>query len=494
MSRRPCLLGIDLGTSSCKVTLLDRQGNHLRSLNHGYSPLFVGDEGVEQDPETWWSAAVSAVRELIAGSQVEILAIGVTGQMRGVVLVGGDGLPVRPAVLWNDRRCRAQVIGLREEGWPELYRATRNPINEMCTLPKLLWLRKVEPELLGRAARLLFPKDYLRYRLCREWGTDVSDASGSSLYDIERGEWSQVVLDHYRIDGRILPEVHPSGEVVGTLTHEAAGALGIPEGVPVITGASDATAEMVALGLDGPSECKIRLGTSGALSTVAASIDGVNESLYIWSYLDRGRWMLDTNTRSCGQSVEWVRRLCYREQADPLAAYSVMADEGGRAPIGAGGLVYHPYLMGEDAPYWNPDLAGSLFGLRATHGRGHIVRSVYEGTAFALRDALSVFSTAGYRFEEFLVVGGGTQNPVWVQIVADVLGHDLVVPSAADSAVGAALLGGIGTGVIESVSAARKRSGRSIRVRAEAVETYSGLFERYREMKHVFDGLYGRSS
>ncbi len=491
------LLGIDIGTGSCKATLLGMDGATTRTAEKEYSPLFLSAECVEQNPRTWWQNAAEVSRRLLHDVSItpgQIAGIGITGQMRGITLIGREGESIRQSILWNDRRCTREVNELRRDLGEPLRRITRNPLNEMCSLPKLLWLKKNEPELAARVFRVIFPKDYVVLRLTGVISTDVSDASGSSLYDLAENHWSEELFAASGLPLSLFPRPRRSAEIVGTVTAAAEEETGIPRGTPVVAGCSDAAAEMVALGITDSRQCKVRLGTSGALSTIADTFGTASDELYVWCYLEPGKWMFDLNTRSCAQSVEWVRSLCYQGEENAAAAYARMTGDAAAVPVGSAGVMFHPYLLGEDAPYWNPALKGSFFGLSASHTRGHIVRAIFEGTAFALRDAMSAFGEMENSFSEFLLCGGGSRNRLWASIIATVLGQDLAIVSGAEASVGACILAAVGAGILDDVRAGQKEllvNGReSVKINRAESARYQEMFFRYRKMKRVYDDLY----
>ena len=493
------LLGIDVGTSSCKLSLLDASGTAVATSSIAYTPALPRPGWVEQDPDDWYRAVRDGLAVLARTGGVRmgaIVAAAVTGQMRGLVLLDEARRPVRPAILWNDLRNASEVTEIEAAHGPLLERVTRNALNTMCTLPKLLWVMRRERAAWERTATLLFPKDYVRYHLTGSLETDPSDASGTSFYDVRRGAWSQEILDLVGIDPSRLPAIRPSAAVVGAVTPRAAAETGLPVGIPVVCGGSDATVESFAIGLTGPSQCKIRLGTSGAISTVVDDIDRTSVG-YCWSYVLPGRWMLDTNTRSCGQAITWLRDVCYADRPPTAATLDEIDCDAAGIPPGAGGVVFHPYLLGEDAPYWEPALRASFHGLSIGNGRAQLARAVYEGTAFALKDAMRSFADLAGGFRRFIFVGGGVKAPAWLSIMADVLGVDGDVPATADASAGAAMLAGVGAGVFDDpVEAVRVCARIERRVTHDPARTdiYAALFERYRLAKRAMDTLTAAAS
>jgi xylulokinase len=479
------LVGVDLGTSACKATLLRADdGQILAASSLRYEPSSPRSGWIEQDPRTWYDATVSVVRDLLAsghGAAGMVRGLGIAGQMRGLVLVDERGCPVRPAILWNDNRCSEEVAEITGPDLDRLTAITRNVLNTMCTLPKLLWLRRHESASLRAAARMLYPKDYVRLRLCGTLATDLSDAAGSSLFDVAAQAWSTELLERFAIEPGLLPEVRVATDVVGGLPARAARELGLPPGTPVIVGGSDSAVESFSIGLTGPDSCKIRLGTSGAVSTV---VDGLADTgrAYVWSFVRPDRWMLDTNTRACGGAVAWLRGLMYSGISRDDDAYAAIDREAASVPVGAEGLLFHPYLLGEDAPYWDPLLRASFSGLHPSHRRPHLARAVLEGTALALRDAISTLGPWVEGFGRHIFVGGGTASPTWLSVVADAIGVDGEVPEAADASLGAAMLAGVGVGTFRGLDECVDRCYRiKQRVHHDADRTrcYDELFERY---------------
>ncbi len=449
----------------------------------------------EQDPQCWYDAVCSMLQSLSVkdpGLLKKITAVGVTGQMRGLTLIGGDGRVVRDSILWNDLRCDGEVAAIAGRERTRIEEITKNPLNTMCSLPKIIQLMTEEPSTWEKTEKLIFPKDYIAYRLTGSIQTDHSDASGSSLYDMGAGRWSDEILDRYGIDRAKLPDIVSSTAVIGTVTPVAEKETGIPAGVPVTAGGSDAVTELFSAGVTDASGCKIRLGTSGALSTAVDDLNAAGRGSYLWAYVVPGRYMVDINTRSCAQSTVWLRDVLFGGKGTE-DAFGLMEREASGVPAGAEGLVFHPYLMGEDAPYWDPKLKGSFWGITASHTRGHFARAVYEGTAFALADAMACLGEIGRGFSDYVVVGGGAKNALWTTIVLDVLGVDARIPVHAGSAMGAVLLAGVGAGVFADIGCAAQVCGSDGAVRRHSPENhaaYRGIFRRYRAMKGIFDEIY----
>lgn len=491
------LLGIDIGTGSCKCCLVEADGHILGQAIREYNPSRPHIGWAELDPTIWYASVSDCLRQIEAEEGIslkKVAGVCVTGQMRGPTFIDKSGNPVRPSILWNDLRCDVEVSELKNHYAGPLKQITHNPMNTMCTLPKVLWMQRHEPENWQKTATLLYPKDYINFRLTGERVTDHSDASGSCFYDMEQQTWSDVILKDWNLPKEKLPEIYPSTKVIGSINRQAQNDLGLPEGIPVAAGGSDTTVEMMAVGIENESKCKIRLGTSGGLSTVVTRLDGLAETgFYVWSYMLPGHWMIDTNTRACADSTAWLKDVFYKDMPTSRAAYERIGQEAGSISVGSEGLFFHPYLLGEDAPYWQPNLRGSFFGLSKAHGRPHCSRAVLEGTGFSLRDAQAVLGNLVKEFEEFVLIGGGTRNSVWTEIVTDILGVDCKVSPDTDSALGAAMLAGVASGVFAGLKQAVDSCSSYSQVihhNPENHKAYSNLFEKYKQIKQVFDAAY----
>jgi len=492
------LVGIDIGSSGCKVCILDEEGNFVGSASREYRPLSPQQGWFEQDPRDWYSAACVALGELREQQGIDpglILAVGTTGQMKGVTFIGRDGQPVRNSILWNDLRNLDEVKALQSRHGKLLRRISYNPFNTTSTLAKMLWLQHHEPDNWKRVRKIVFPKDYIAYRLTGRLQTDLSEASAICLFNTQTQTWwPDSMFRQLSFDRDRLPDFFPSSQVIGQVSPAASKETGLPAGIPVVAGGSDATIESLSVGLKSAEQCKIRLGTAGALVTVTENLEQVDRgSYYVWCYLKPGQWMLDNNTRSCAQSTTWFRDVFFAHEPVSDQAYRRIVEEAGGVEIGCEGLVFHPYLQGEDSPYWNPSLRASFFGLRANHSRAHFARAVFEGTAFALRDARSSFGKPGERFREYLLVGGGIKNAVWISIIADVLGIEAKLPEHSEASFGACMIAGIGAGAFRDLDDAVERCVRfkgSVTADPQRHRRYTELFQRYREMKRIFDGVY----
>jgi xylulokinase len=432
-------IGLDVGTTAVKALAVDEAGTVLARCEVSY-PLSVPRPGwAEQDPEDWWRATQQALATLAVD---EIAGIGLSGQMHGLVALDSATRVIRPAILWNDGRSAAECAEIeRRIGLDELIALTGNRALAGFTAPKLLWLRRNEPERYARIAHIMLPKDYVRLRLCGEHASDMADASGTLLLDVKRRRWSDAVLDALEIDRAWLPRLLESPDVSGATS----------AGVPVAAGAGDQAAGALGVGVDRPGPLSIALGTSGvvfaALPQFAAD---ARARVHAFCHAVPGGWHAMGVMLSAAGSLQWLR-----DVAAPGSEFGELAAEAGRWEPGVEGLTFLPYLAGERTPHADPDARGSFTGLSLRHDRGALVRAVLEGVAYGLRDSLDLLRELGVAPERARVSGGGARSELWLRIVASVLELPLERPAVEEGAAyGAALLGGVAGGIWPDVPAA----------------------------------------
>jgi xylulokinase len=449
------LLGIDLGTSSVKAILIDAATGYLLATAREEYPIHTPQPGyAEQDPFDYWRATVNAVRAVLAAAPSQVAAIGIDGQMHGTVLLDAAGKPVRSAIIWADARTTEEPRRLLERvpHWAQI--AGTNPAaGFQCST--LAWLRRHDPFLLEEVFVILLPKDYLRLCLTGTVGTDFSDAAGTGLLDVRAGTWSEELLEAVGVARRVMPAIALSHEVIGGLTSEAAAALGLPEGLPVVAGCADQPAQALGSGLAGPGVGSVTIGTGGQVFIPYQPRAELHTDprLHVFSHAVPGMWYVLGATLSAGSSLRWMRNLFVLESVPN--AYERLSVEAGRVPPGADGLLFLPYLFGERTPHMDPMALGALVGLQYRHERGHIARAIMEGVALSLRDAVSLSVALGAGVDEMVIAGGGARSAVWRQIIADVLGVPLKRSTQEEqTAVGAALLAGVGAGLYPDALAA----------------------------------------
>jgi len=504
------LLGLDISTTGAKALLIDEAGNVAASATTEYPLSTPRPLWSEQAPEDWWQGACASIQGALKQAGLtgeDVSGVGLTGQMHGLVLMDKSGHVLRPAILWNDQRTGPQCAEITDRvgGLGKLLELTGNAVLPGFTAPKILWLRQNEPEVYERAAHLLLPKDYVRYRLTGEYATEVSDASGTSLLDVAHRRWSERMLSALEISADMLPRCTESPEVSGRIGAVAARATGLKAGTPVVGGAGDQAAQAVGSGIVKPGVISVTLGTSGVVfahsETFSAEAQG---RLHAFCHAVPGKWHLMGVMLSAGGSFRWLRdSLGEPERSTALLtgddAYDLLTREAARARVGSDGLLFLPYLTGERTPHPDPEARGAFVGLTVRHHKSHIVRSVLEGVAFGLCDSLELIKDLGVPIQQVRASGGGARSPLWRQIQADVFGTELVLVNITEGAAyGAALLAAVGAGVFASVDEAVSRTVRvtdSTSPIPENVGRYGELHPMYRSLypalKPTFHALAG---
>ncbi len=448
-------IGIDLGTSGLKALALTPQGQRVAEASASY-PLLTPKPGwTEQNPADWLEAARQALSQLAQQLQQQgftPVSIGLSGQMHGAVFLDSEGQVVRPAPLWNDQRT-AQACAEIEARIPraELIQRTGNPAVTGFQLPKLVWLRRAEPEAFARTALVLLPKDYLAYALTGQRATEPSDASGVGALHLQTQRWDTDLLEALGLSPDLFPPILPSHGVVGHLRADWAQATGLPPGLPVVAGAGDNAAAAIGLGISSnrPGLGSVSLGTSGVifLPTLAPAPDPQGR-IHLFCHADGGYHYLGVTLAAAG-SLQW-----YRDKLFPGVSFDELMEEAQQAPPGSEGLVFMPYLAGERSPYLDPELRGAWLGLSLAHGRGHLTRALLEGVALSLRDVLEVMRPLVVT-EQLLAIGGGARSDFWLSILGSVLEVLLARTSIEEGpARGAAILGLAGAGIYPSLAEA----------------------------------------
>jgi len=465
------LVGLDVGTTGVKAIAISPAGEILARAEHGY-PLSTPRPGwSEQDPEDWWRASEAALAEVSRG--LEVAGIGLSGQMHGLVVLDERDEVIRPAILWNDQRTAAECAEIEERvGLRRLIELTGNRALTGFTAPKLLWLRRNEPDAFERIRHVLLPKDYVRLRLTGERAMDVADASGTLLLDVAGRAWSDTVLDALELPREWLPALLESPEPSGR----------VPDGVTVAAGAGDQPAAALGVGIDAPGRLSVVLGTSGVvLAPLPAYRADAEARVHAFCHAVPGGWQAMGVMLSAAGSLQW-----FHDALAPRTPFDELVDEAAGWQPGAEGLVFLPYLAGERTPHADPDARGAFVGLELRHDRGALVRAVLEGVAFGLRDSLELLRDLGVAADVGRASGGGARSAQWLRIVASVLGIPLELTAAEEgSAFGAALLGGVAGGVFADVQEAVSRCvsvRETVDPDAEWAQVYEDLYPRYRSL------------
>ena len=497
MSRK-LFLGIDVSTTGAKALLIDPSGQVVATASTPLTLQTPKPLWSEQDPHEWWKGTTASVRKALAdagATGADVAAVGLTGQMHGLVLLDAQRNVLRPAILWNDQRTGAECAEIEKRvGRAELIREVGNVALTGFTAPKILWVRNHEPEVYAKAKLVLLPKDYVRLRLTGEAAMDKADGAGTILFDLKSRTWSKAVLEKLAIPAEWLPPTFEGPETTGRVTDEAAAATGLRAGTPVVAGGGDQAAGAVGAGAVRPGVVSLTLGTSGVVfATTDAPLVEPEGRLHAFCHAVPGRWHFMGVTLSAAGSLQW-----YHDTLTPKESFADIVAEAEGAPAGSDGLLFLPYLSGERTPYPDPHARGSFVGLTLRHRRAHLTRAVLEGVAFSMRDCFGLLQGAGLgSVSEVRIAGGGAKGALWRKIVASVLGLPMVtVNSTEGAAYGAALLAGTGAGAWPSVEAACDATiavtGRDEPV-AEWSKAYADLYPRYRELyaalKPTYDAL-----
>jgi xylulokinase len=449
------VLGIDVSTTATKAVLVDGDGRVAGIGVASYDYEVPRPMWSEQAPVVWWTAARAAIRSVLATSGIDgtaIDAIGLTGQMHGAVLLDRSDVPLRPAILWNDQRTGAQCDEIRERVGPRrLIELTGNDALTGFTAPKLLWVRRHEPEVWRRVAHLLLPKDYVRLQLTGDHAVDRADGAGTLLFDLAARDWSPEVLTALEIDPSWLPRTAEGPDVTGTVTAAAAEATGLRAGTPVVAGGGDQAANAVGSGAIDPGIVALSLGTSGVVfAATDRPIIEPEGRVHAFCHAIPDRWHLMSVMLSAAGSLRW-----FRDAFAPGTGFEELDRQAAAVPAGSGGLWFLPYLTGERSPHPDPFARGAFIGLTVTHDRRHLARAVLEGVAHGLRDGLDLMIGAGMPApRQIRASGGGIASPLWRQILADLLQAEIAtVGTSEGAAYGAALLAATGAGWFPSAEA-----------------------------------------
>jgi xylulokinase len=494
-------LGIDIGTSGTKTLAIDRRGRILSEATSLYPSYHPKPLWSEQDPEDWWQATIKTVRLVVKRAKLkaaDIKAIGLSGQMHGSVFLDKRNRVIRKAILWNDQRTAAECDEMerRAGGRAELIRMVANPALTGFTAPKILWLRNCEPRNFEKTKKVLLPKDDVRRRMTGEFATDVSDASGMLLLDVGRRDWSDELLRKLELDRSLLGRCFESEEITGRLTRQAAAELGLSTDCAVVGGAGDCAAGAVGNGIVSRGTLSTSIGT-GAVMFVHSDTVQVDPAgrLHTFCHAVRGKWHMMGVSLSGGGCLQWFRnRLCQAEIAaskkSKVDPYDILTAEAAKIPSGSEGLIFLPYLSGERTPHADPDARACFIGLTLAHTRGHMVRSVLEGVAYAMRDSLAIIREQGLPVRQIRASGGGSKSPLWRQIQADVFGQKVATINAEEGpAYGVALLAAVGAGAFKNVEEACAATIRVVKETApdkRATKHHDAAFEVY---QNAYRGL-----
>ncbi|MDY0169138.1 MAG: xylulokinase [Thermoguttaceae bacterium] len=504
------LLGIDVGTSGCKVTVVDRQGRVVEEGFGEYRTYHPHPGWSEQNPDDWFDVASGVLQAVFARGTCrpeQIAALSLDGSTHNAVLADASFRPLRRAIMWTDQRSAGQAARLDREAGEEIFQTAYQKPSATWTLPQVLWIKESEPDVLKRTARILFTKDYVRYRLTGTWETDHIEAQGSLFYDMRRRGWSASLCGLAGVPVETLPPLVEPTDVVGSVTPAAAEATGLREGTPVVAGCSDSAVEDYAAGAIEPGNMILKLATAGNVNVMTAEAHPHPKTL-TYSHVIPGLWYTVVATNTAASAERWFRdHFCGEEVArarnEGMSPYALMHEQAAGMPPGAEGLFFHPYLLGERAPYWDANLRGSFIGATMRHGKAHFLRALLEGVAYSLRDCFRTIVELGLKVDDIRLIGGGAKSALWSQIIADVFARPIIRPAGCDASFGAALLAGVGVGLFANAAEAVRCCTRVrdvVQPNPEAARVYAELFpmfcrihddlaETYTELTGLLDSL-----
>ncbi len=492
------LIGVDIGTSGTKTILIDSEAGSVVARALADYPLYSPRPmWSEQDPADWWSATCSTIRDVLQTSGIDpakVKGVGLSGRMHGSVFVDEQGTVLRRALLWNDQRTQAECDWITQTvGLDRLVELISNPVLTGFTAGKIVWLRNNEPDIYAKVRRVLLPKDYVRFMLTGEYATEVSDASGTALFNVKKRVWADELLNAIDIPVDWMPRSYESVEVSGVISPAAAALTGLAPGTPVVGGGGDQAAGAVGNGVVETGIVSSSVGTSGVVFAFSDQpVVDPQLRLHTFCHAVPGKWHLMGVMLSAGGSLQWYRdAYCQPEKAvggftgrDP---YELIDAEAALAPVGSEGCIFLPYLTGERTPYPDPNARGVLFGLTRRTDRRHVARAVLEGVGYGLADSFKIMEEMKLPIQQVRASGGGGRSKVWRQIQADITGYAHVTINIDEGpALGVALLAGVGTGVYNSVAEACKAV---IQVRDSADPSAENHAE-YKKYHRVFSSLY----
>jgi xylulokinase len=458
MSPARLILAHDLGTTGNKANLFDADGALLGSAFSGYATAYPQPNWAEQNPDDWWRATCETTQRLLAETGADptaIAAVSFSGQMMGCVAVDANGAPLRSCIIWADQRAQEEAEEMADLcGGDEIYLRCGHRASPAYSAPKILWVRRHQPELYARAVCLLQPKDYVVYQLTGEFATDYSDASGTLLFDLVSREWHSPFLKSLDLSADRLPRLLPSTGIAGEVSEEAAAATGLRPGTPVVIGGGDGSCAGAGAGVIEPGDCYCYIGSSAWVSTAsAAPVPDARQRTVTFHHIHPERYAPMGTMQAAGGSRDWAWRLLHDGDLD-------LDEAAAQAPPGANGLICLPYIMGERSPYWNPLARGTFVGMTMPMGKAEMARAVLEGVAINLRFILDALREQSSGIRSVRLIGGGGRSPLWRQILADCfqVPVEMLALTSEATSWGAAVVGGVGAGIYDwSIAAERSR-------------------------------------
>ena len=483
------LLGIDFGGGASKATLLCEDGRITATHTTEYPTAYPQPGYAEQDPQDWVKATCANIAGVLEKSGIapdEIAAVSLDAATHTAVILDEDFNVIRPAIYWTDTRSKAQVQYLKENFGEVIEREVLHKADTIWSLPELLWIKENEPENWAKTRKILFAKDFVRHQLTGDYVTDFIEAEGSMMFDINTMQWSKTLCDVLELDVNMLPKIVKPTDIVGKITPAAAKLTGLCAGTPVLCGTTDTVMEVFASGAVAKGQMTLKLATAGRICVVTDK-PYPDTHLINYSHVIDGLFYPGTATKSCAASYRWFRDTFGEDYAalDKLAA---------SVPIGAEGVIFHPYLNGELTPYANPNLCADFTFVRASHTKAHFARAVLEGVTMSMLDCMKTLASKQIpHTDSAVIIGGGGKSPLWRQMVSDALSLKLVEMKHTDSSFGSAMLAGVAIGIFESPAQAVKKCNQIIsetHPNAENTEKYAAVFKKYKAVQKALEPLY----
>lgn len=490
------IIGIDLGTSSVKTILINKEGEVLEEVSKDY-PIFYGDVGyIEQDIDDWYLQTLNALKELLSKSSYKdnIEGISFSGQMHGLVLIDEKNNPLRKAILWNDTRTIHQTQMIKEKMGENILSITNNLVLDGFTLPKLLWVKENEPDVYSNIYKFMLPKDYIKFKFTGVISTDPSDAAGTLMYDVHNNVWSETILKEFNVDKKIFPEITESTELVGYVLPELGRELGLTKSVKVFTGAADNACGAIGAGVIKEQTTMCSIGTSGVvLSFEETSDKDYAGILHYFNHTKKGKYYSMGVTLSAGNSLNW-----FKENIAQKDSIEELVEQINNIPIGSEGLIFTPFLTGERTPYFDPKIRASFLGVDSRHSIDHFVRAMIEGITFSLRESLDILRKQGKIVDNITSIGGGAKNNSWLQIQADIFDAKILkFKNDQGPAYGAAMIAAVGSSWFKSLEESASRFLKIDKVyypNANNVKKYNDLYIIYKKVysstKEINEMLY----
>lgn len=487
------LLGIDIGTSACKAVVFSEDGTIIAESTKPYSVYYPHAGWAEQDPAEWYDAVCGALRELGEHTDLSgIRGIGVDGQSWSCIPVDRDGNVLNNTPIWFDTRAQEECRELKEKiGFERIFSLCGNPVEPSYTTPKVLWFKKHCPEVYNSTYKFLQSNSYIVYRLTGQFSGDKSQGYGHFFYDMAESRYDADMAEEMGIDIGKFPDIFDCHAIVGTVTKEASTETGLPTGIPVAAGGLDAACGTLGVGVTDAGQTQEQGGQAGGMS-ICTDKPLSDPRLILSNHVVPGKWLLQGGSVAGGASMEWFADLFGKSFSETVSFREIDNAAAGTNP-GADGMIFLPYLNGERSPIWNPNAKGVFYGMSFDKTRGHFARAVMEGVAYSLRHNLSVAEEAGAKAGTLYAIGGSTKSFVWMQIKADVTGHRIAVPESSNAtALGAAILAGVGAGIYsDSASAVKKTlrikrefvpNGANVAVYGDNFEKYLKIYERLKDL------------